>query len=96
MDNRVNSILIHVEDDVATALVELAPGDTGSFIRQGRFRQIAIAQRIPQYHKYAIRDLRRCDPVHKYGEIIGDALQDIRSGSHVHVHNIAGPERSRA
>jgi altronate dehydratase small subunit len=96
MANPVNSILINPADDVATALVELAPGDPGSFMSQGQLHEITITQRIPQYHKFAVRDIKRCNPVTKYGEIIGEAIQDIRSGSHVHVHNIASPERSKA
>jgi altronate dehydratase small subunit len=95
MANRANSILINPAANVATALAELAPSDLGAFMSQGQLHEITVTQRIPQYHKFAVRDIKRCNPVTQYGEIIGEAIQDIGSGSHVHVHNVASPERSK-
>jgi len=39
-------------------------------------------------YRSAIRDIRKCDFVIKYGHVIGRARVDIRVGEHVHVHNI--------
>ncbi len=95
MNNSVNSILIHADDDVATALVELVPGACGRYMLQGIVHELAVRDRIPEYHKFAVRDIRRSEPVRKYGEIIGEAVDDIRSGAHVHVHNIVSPGENR-
>ena len=84
--------MIHELDDVATALVELQPGDVGRYTKRGEAMQIVVTEKIPQFHKFALRDIRRAELVRKYGEIIGEALQDIGKGRHVHEHNIASPK----
>ena len=43
---------------------------------------------IPAGHKYALRDVKRGEPIYKYGEIIGRATEDIREGEWVHTHNL--------
>ena len=43
---------------------------------------------IPAGHKYALRDIKIGEPVIKYGEIIGRATCDIKSGEWVHTHNV--------
>ena len=39
-------------------------------------------------HKYALRDIRAGEPVIRYGFPIGIASADIRTGEHVHCHNL--------
>lgn len=91
MANQVNAILIHESDDVATAIVELQKGDSGQFALKGEIRTITISQRIPKFHKFAIRDIKKMELVRKYGEVIGQATQDIGRGTHVHDHNLISP-----
>lgn len=43
---------------------------------------------IPAGHKYALRDIKKGESVIKYGEIIGRATADIKSGEWVHTHNV--------
>ena len=43
---------------------------------------------IPAGHKFAVRDIPKGEFVVKYGEIIGRATQDIRTGEWVHTHNV--------
>jgi altronate hydrolase len=43
---------------------------------------------IPQGHKVAVRAVAVGAPVHKYGEVIGIARQDIAPAAHVHSHNL--------
>ncbi len=88
MTNPVNSIVIHRTDDVATALVKLNPGDSGRYVLQGEICEVAVADMVPKYHKFALRDIAASEPVYKYGEVIGKAIQPICKGAHVHVHNI--------
>lgn len=90
----MNAILINKEDNVATAIIELSEGERAQFGSHDEMIDIPIMETIPQFHKFAIRDIRKMEAVRKYGEVIGQALCDIRQGSHVHVHNIASPGRS--
>lgn len=39
-------------------------------------------------HKLALRDLNLGDTVIKYGHDIGRVVADIKTGEHVHVHNL--------
>ena len=64
----INSILINEADNVATAIVELHCGDLGKYIVAGDVAQVEIREEIPLYHKFAVRNLSRSDPVLKYGE----------------------------
>ena len=94
MKNPVNAILINEADDVATAIVQLAAGEMARYWIRDKIIEILITENIPQYHKLAVRNIRKSEMVCKYGEIIGEALDDIRQGTHVHVHNIKSPGRS--
>jgi altronate dehydratase len=94
MTEAVNSILINETDNVATAIAELPKGDIGRYVAQGVIVEVVITERIPQYHKFAVRDIRKTDWVRKYGEVIGRAIQAIPKGAHVHVHNIVSPGRN--
>jgi altronate dehydratase small subunit len=94
MTKPVNAILIHEADDVATAIEELREGDVGRYLTRGEIVEVSIADSIPQYHKFAVRNIRRNERVRKYGEVIGQAVQDISRGNHVHVHNLVSPWRN--
>ncbi len=43
---------------------------------------------IESGHKYAICDIKKGEDVIKYGEPIGHATEDIKSGEHIHTHNL--------
>lgn len=43
---------------------------------------------IPAGHKFALKDIKRGEPIIKYGEIIGRASNDIKKGEWVHTHNV--------
>jgi altronate dehydratase len=92
LTEKINAILISSLDDVATAITELRSGDTGRYLKPpGGLMQIVIRQDIPEYHKFAVRDISKGEMVRKYGEIIGAAIVNIRQGCHVHDHNVASP-----
>ena len=88
----INAILIHSRDDVVTVIAELMEGDRAVFFKNEEIMQVPVAGTIPKYHKLAIRDIKKTEPLRKYGEIIGKATQDISKGSHVHEHNMASPD----
>ena len=87
----INAILIHSRDDVATVIAELREGDRAIFFKNEEIIQVPVVVTIPQYHKLAVRDIKKMEPLRKYGEIIGKATQDIPCGSHVHEHNLVSP-----
>jgi transcription elongation GreA/GreB family factor len=85
--NRQKAVLLHARDDVATALTPLANGDAVTVSGHGRSVDVALRDDIPFAHKFALRALAAGEEVLKYGLPIGRALQDIRPGQWVHVHN---------
>ena len=46
---------------------------------------------IPQGHKVALIDIRKGDPVIRYGVVLGYALEDIPAGGWINEHNIELP-----
>lgn len=92
MNGRVNAILITPVDDVVTTIVALRSGEVGRYSKNGELFEVVIQEDIPQYHKFALRDIARGEGVRKYGESIGVATQDIFKGCYVHEHNIASPD----
>ena len=88
----INAILIHSRDDVATVIAELREGDRAIFFKNEEITQIPVVGTIPQYHKLAVRDIHKEEPIRKYGEIMGQATRDIAQGSHVHDHNVDSPK----
>ena len=43
---------------------------------------------ISSGHKYALRHIKKGEPIIKYGYPIGNAACDIKQGDHVHTHNL--------
>ncbi len=86
--NRPAVLLLDSRDTVAVALVPLSPGATVSFRRGAETVRVAVEAPIPFGHKIAVAPMEAGGPVVKYGEVIGVATRSIRSGEHVHVHNV--------
>lgn len=79
-----DALKIAEKDSVAVALKQLKKGAS---VKIGGVT-VELADDVPLYHKLAISDIKRGEKVIKYGESIGEALEDISAGSHVHVHNV--------
>ena len=77
------TIRLHPQDDVVIARVEIP---TGTRVAK---EKVCANVTIPAGHKLAVRDIAQGEPVRRYNQIIGFATRAIRSGEHVHVHNIA-------
>ena len=77
-------VRITSRDTVAVALKPLKAGETVSF-GEG---ELLLKEDLPMGHKAALRDIRKGEPVIKYGYPIGEATQDIPAGNHVHTHNL--------
>ncbi len=79
------------EDNVAVALEDIEIGDIINVDFKGKDSSLVEAiEKIPFGFKVALKDIPREGDVLKYGEIIGRAVSDIKTGAQVHVHNIKG------
>ena len=75
------TVRLNSQDNVVTALTELSPGaevETG----------VSCLDPIPSGHKVAARCLAVGERILKYGQIIGFASRPIKTGEHVHIHNV--------
>ena len=82
------AIVIDPKDSVAVAVAELAPGECCTVRVGDELRSLEIREKIPFGHKFALRRISKGDNVLKYGEVIGEAAEDIEPGAWVHVHNL--------
>jgi altronate dehydratase small subunit len=82
-----SAILLHPEDDVATALVPLKKGQEISVSLGERSETLVLLEDIEFGHKFALRPIAQGTEVLKYGLPIGKALNPIQVGEWVHVHN---------
>jgi altronate dehydratase len=77
-------IRLHDNDNVVIALSDLAKGaDVGGLNLPGP---------VPRGHKIAHHAILKGENIIRYGQIIGQATEDIAPGAHVHTHNLGmGP-----
>lgn len=77
-------IVLDENDNVATAIAEIAQGES---VEAGS-RRVVAKEAIPFGHKVALVPIANGDSILKYGESIGLANGDISEGGCVHVHNV--------
>jgi altronate dehydratase small subunit len=83
------AIVLNSKDNVATALADLASGDTVALEIDKKPVSIKLVSPIQFGHKFSLANIKAGTPILKYGEVIGEATQDIKIGEHVHVQNVA-------
>ena len=83
-----SAIQLNPSDDVAIARVPLSPG---AELRIGG-RAVRVTDPIPAGHKIALTHKRPGEMLHRYGQRIGKATNEIQPGQHVHVHNLSFQE----
>ena len=83
-----DAIMLRPQDNVATALRDLQPGDRAVVGVMEQCREVALSQAVGYGHKFAVQDIAAGQDILKYGEVIGRATADIPAGAHAHVHNI--------
>lgn len=81
------AIVMDPRDDVATALTPLRQGETVRVTRGSGDLEVELLEEIPFGHKFALREITTGEAILKYGLPIGKALEAIRAGAWVHVHN---------
>jgi len=82
------AIVIHENDNVATAVKNIRLQQKIKLIVDGDMREFEINDLIPLGHKFAIKPIIKGQDIVKYGEFIGKATEDIDIGKHVHIHNV--------
>ena len=83
--------LIHEKsDNVGVAVVDIKTNEKaqGLFMDTEEKIEILALQEIPLGHKIALCNLTLENSVVKYGHNIGKVVADIKSGEHVHIHNL--------
>ena len=83
-----NAIAIKEQDNVATAIMDIAAGQEAAAGIGEHVNIIPLMQDIAYGHKFALRPIAKGEAVLKYNCVIGRATCDIEPGQHVHVHNM--------
>ena len=86
----LEAIVLHKKDNAATAVQPLEAGDNIIVEIGGGSVTVQLIQSIPFGHKFALMDINKGERIIKYGETIGLATAEIKSGGHVHLHNVEG------
>ena len=86
--SRIDAIAIRENDNVATALHDLAVGEEIVVGVTDHTLSVHVRQAIPFGHKLALTDIPAGTDILKYGEVMGRATQEILAGAHAHIHNI--------
>ncbi len=81
------AILLHLKDDVATALTPLSKGEAVTAALDQRSVDVVLRENVPFGHKFALREIGKGEEILKYGLPIGKALSDIHAGEWVSIHN---------
>jgi altronate dehydratase small subunit len=84
----IDALALRDNDNVATALRDLAAGEEIIVGVLDRSVAVRVRQAIPFGHKLALTNIPHGAHVFKYGEVMGRATQAIPAGTHAHVHNI--------
>jgi (2R)-sulfolactate sulfo-lyase subunit alpha len=87
----VIQFLVHDEKDtVGVAVVAVKAGQelSGRSLDTNETLKAKATQDIPLGHKIALKDFKVGDAVFKYGVDIGKVVAPIKTGEHVHVHNV--------
>ena len=69
---------------VAVALCPLEKGTVCNVDGQ----EVTLIEDIAQGHKFALKDIKKDQPIIKYGYPIGITKEDIKQGSWIHTHNM--------
>ena len=88
-----NAILLDGRDNVVTCTGNAQSGEAINIIGGG---EIICNEDIPAWHKVAIKPIARGEKIFKYGEIIGEASENIAQGSWVSHKNIFSVPRDYA
>lgn len=85
-----NALKIDKKDNVVVAVVEIKNQQKCRYydIDKKEISSIKCIDDIPVFHKIASEDIKEGEFILKYGQHIGVAASDIKTGQHVHTHNV--------
>ena len=84
----IEAVVLNSRDNIGVALADLKSG--GEVKIHGREGWVKLAESIPYQHKFSVTRIDSGKEIIKDGVIIGEAIQDIERGQHVHIHNMTG------
>lgn len=86
----LRAIVIKTQDNVANLIGPGKKGDSVECTVEDQQDQavVELLDDIPSNHKIAFVDIKKDEPIIKYGQNMGQASKDISKGEYVHVHNI--------
>jgi altronate dehydratase small subunit len=84
------ALMMHPDDNVATAVEDIAVGETVGIPTGRTAVTVEALERIPFGFKIALEEIPKGQIIRKYGETIGIAGTTIPRGALVHVHNLEG------
>lgn len=86
MDEKGAVFQIDLQDNVATALVDLEAGENAVLIGEHKEAFVKAITKVPLGHKIALEHIQSGEEIIKYGVVIGRANAEILKGSWVHLH----------
>ncbi|AKL94941.1 altronate hydrolase UxaA [Clostridium aceticum] len=90
-----NALIINEKDNVAVSIEPITKGtEVSCKMNDGSIITVTALEDIIIYHKLATKDIAKDEPIRKYGQYIGVAACDIKTGQHVHEHNVVSKKKS--
>ena len=84
--------VVHDENDSAGVVVvegvKAGQELSGWVMDQDKTISVKVQSDIPIGHKFALKNLAQGATVMKYGHDIGKTVAPIKTGEHLHVHNV--------
>lgn len=87
---KTKAVILDPKDNVGVALMDLKSGIELDLRVNGQAVHMKLVEPIPYQHKFSITHIDSGSEIIKDGVVIGEAIQDIKQGQHVHVHNMTG------
>jgi len=85
---KVKALVLGEDDNVATAIGDIEEAGEYPVMFKDGIKAVRVVVPIPFGHKFAVKEIAKGSDIIKYGEVIGAATADIKTGEHVHVHNV--------
>lgn len=84
------ALKVNDKDNVATLFADNVLDGEKIDVRdkKGNSTEITVIGDIPYGHKAALKEILKGEAIIKYGEALGVATKNIKTGEYVHVHNL--------
>ena len=83
---KLYALILYLRDNVATLLTSASASEIVTL--KGAEGTITIREDIDSGHKVALQPIQSGGEIVKYGQKIGIATKDIKTGEWVHIHNM--------